>query len=290
MNLRYFYTALIALSVSAIAVLYIGRSDDYERSRELIAFRQVGHQILLAARDSVSRVMPVNRSAANQYQLEFENAFAIVPDSLVKTVNRVMQKNNISTDYVVNVVDSESNKLVYGFAISRTSDNILPCMGRLLPQKKYKINIIPEARPASIVAANKFPLFAFFLLVSISGATFLSRRKGTSGHAIPKKIEARTSPLMIGEYLFYPETFLLMHCNTPIILTPKETKLLRIFMTAVNTVIDRQRLLKEGWEDEGVVTQRSLDMYVSRLRKKLIKDPRVKITNVHGRGYCLSTC
>ncbi len=164
MNLRYFYTALIALSVSAIAVLYIGRSDDYERSRELIAFRQVGHQILLAARDSVSRVMPVNRSAANQYQLEFENAFAIVPDSLVKTVNRVMQKNNISTDYVVNVVDSESNKLVYGFAISRTSDNILPCMGRLLPQKKYKINIIPEARPASIVAANKFPLFAFFLL------------------------------------------------------------------------------------------------------------------------------
>ncbi|SKB88409.1 helix-turn-helix domain-containing protein [Daejeonella lutea] len=287
MNLRYLYAALIALSVFSTAILYVGKSDEYERSRELIAFRQVGHQILLSANDSSSRVLPVSISSSNQYQLEFEHAFAIVPDSLVKSVNRVMQKNKISTDYVVNVLDSKSNKLVYGFAISRTSDNIVPCMGRVLPEKKYKINIIPEAKPTSIVARNKFPLFAFFLLISISGATFFSRRKNTDRIAGASVLQSR--PILIGEYSFYPDSLLLMHHHTPFVLTPKENKLLRIFAGDINKIIDRNQLLKKGWEDEGVITQRSLDMYVSRLRKKLVNDASVKITNVHGKGYLLST-
>ncbi|SFF08006.1 Transcriptional regulatory protein, C terminal [Chitinophaga sp. CF118] len=53
-------------------------------------------------------------------------------------------------------------------------------------------------------------------------------------------------------------------------------------------IIDRNKLLKEGWEDEGVITGRSLDMYVSKLRGKLQKDPDISITNIHGKGYRLS--
>ncbi|MEJ7691838.1 helix-turn-helix domain-containing protein [Daejeonella sp.] len=289
MNLRYWFYGAIVLTVCSGVFLYMGRSNDFERSRELIAFRQVGHQILLSVNDSTSRVLPVNRSSANQYKLEFEKAFAIVPDSLVKTVNEVMQKNSIASDYVVNVFDAGSNRLVYGFAISKTSDNIVPCLGRVLPERKYTINIIPEARSTSIMPQDKFPFFAFFLVASISGATYFGRRRKANPGRVHHAPNLRSGKISLGDYSFYPDSSLLMHKNNPVVLTPKENKLLCIFSADLNKVIDRNRLLKEGWEDEGVITQRSLDMYVSRLRKKLADDPGIKITNIHGKGYCLST-
>ncbi|HET9054776.1 MAG TPA: winged helix-turn-helix domain-containing protein [Cyclobacteriaceae bacterium] len=46
-------------------------------------------------------------------------------------------------------------------------------------------------------------------------------------------------------------------------------------------------LLKEVWKDEGVVTGRSLDMFVSKLRKKLPHDTAVNLGSVHGKGYRL---
>ena len=51
--------------------------------------------------------------------------------------------------------------------------------------------------------------------------------------------------------------------------------------------IGRDQLMKEVWEDEGVIVGRSLDMFVSKLRKKLQADPRASILNVHGKGYKL---
>jgi DNA-binding response OmpR family regulator len=45
--------------------------------------------------------------------------------------------------------------------------------------------------------------------------------------------------------------------------------------------------MQEIWINEGVITGRSLDMFVSKLRKKLSSDPELRITNVHGKGYKL---
>jgi DNA-binding response OmpR family regulator len=49
----------------------------------------------------------------------------------------------------------------------------------------------------------------------------------------------------------------------------------------------RETLMQKVWIDEGVITGRSLDMFVSKLRKKLSPDPELRITNVHGKGYKL---
>jgi DNA-binding response OmpR family regulator len=70
-------------------------------------------------------------------------------------------------------------------------------------------------------------------------------------------------------------------------LTIKEAKLLSIFAANLNQIVDRNRLQKEVWEDEGVIVGRSLDMFISKLRKKLEQDPNVKLTNIHGKGYKL---
>ena len=70
-------------------------------------------------------------------------------------------------------------------------------------------------------------------------------------------------------------------------LTKTETRVLRIFALTPNETIERGRLQKEIWEDEGVIVGRSLDMFISKLRKKLDPDPTIKIAVIRGKGYKL---
>ena len=97
-----------------------------------------------------------------------------------------------------------------------------------------------------------------------------------------------SSGIAIGNLLFFRESQQLVAGSSIILLTAKEAKLLHVFANAQQEVIDRDQLMKEVWEDEGVIVGRSLDMFVSKLRKKLQADPRVSILNVHGKGYKLA--
>lgn len=71
-----------------------------------------------------------------------------------------------------------------------------------------------------------------------------------------------------------------------ITLSENETKALEIFIQHINQVVEREKLMKEIWEDKGlVVISRNVDVLVSKLRKKLTADQSIKIVNVPGRGY-----
>jgi DNA-binding response OmpR family regulator len=70
-------------------------------------------------------------------------------------------------------------------------------------------------------------------------------------------------------------------------LTQKEAGLLKIFCDSPNKLIARETIQKAIWEDEGYFVGRSMDVFISRLRKMLKADPKVKIVNVHGSGYKL---
>ena len=74
--------------------------------------------------------------------------------------------------------------------------------------------------------------------------------------------------------------------NKSITLSEKETKALKIFAQNINQIVEREKLMKEIWEDEGIVViSRNVDVLVSKLRKKLSDDNSFKFINVHGRGY-----
>ena len=75
--------------------------------------------------------------------------------------------------------------------------------------------------------------------------------------------------------------------NEVISLTDKECKVLELLHKNFGELIPRETLMQEVWINEGVITGRSLDMFVSKLRKKLSGDPELRITNVHGKGYKL---
>jgi DNA-binding response OmpR family regulator len=93
--------------------------------------------------------------------------------------------------------------------------------------------------------------------------------------------------LQIGHTLFEPGKRQLTISGITTELTPKENKLLKIFADSPGKLIERHRLQKEIWEDEGVIVGRSLDVFISKLRKKLEGDASIQVVNVHGKGYRL---
>jgi DNA-binding response OmpR family regulator len=86
---------------------------------------------------------------------------------------------------------------------------------------------------------------------------------------------------------FNAEARKLLANGTTIDLTKTETRVLRIFALSPNEAIERSRLQKEIWEDEGIIVGRSLDMFISKLRKKLEFDPNIRIVVIRGKGYKL---
>lgn len=70
-------------------------------------------------------------------------------------------------------------------------------------------------------------------------------------------------------------------------LTTKEAELLRLLCLHANQVLERSLALQLVWGNDSVFNARSMDVFISRLRKYLGQDETVEIVNVHGRGYKL---
>ncbi len=94
----------------------------------------------------------------------------------------------------------------------------------------------------------------------------------------------------LGQFLFDVTNQRLLIGSEVISLTDKECRILELLNQNFGELISRETLMQEVWINEGVITGRSLDMFVSKLRKKLTPDPELRITNIHGKGYKLVSC
>jgi len=236
-------------------------------------------------------------------------------------VRRVVAANGLPSSYLVEVIHcAPSVEVIYGFQIYKNSArNIVPCLGRRQEKACYNIRI--RFTETGIAGMDPFSggLLAGSLvaiLVSLLFRALYIRKRRIAGKAgdikaivttsaitmdssVPKNIQTDLLPkevkqevpaptgIAIGNLLFFRESQQLVAGADIIVLTAKEAKLLQVFANAQQEMIDRDQLMKEVWEDEGVIVGRSLDMFVSKLRKKLQADPRVSILNVHGKGYKL---
>lgn len=91
----------------------------------------------------------------------------------------------------------------------------------------------------------------------------------------------------IGSYSFDSLNQMLIFEDKSIKLTTKESELLELLCTHGNEILERNFALKTIWIDDNYFNARSMDVYITRLRKYLRKDPSVKILNIHGKGYKL---
>ncbi|MEQ8323583.1 MAG: winged helix-turn-helix domain-containing protein [Vicingaceae bacterium] len=94
--------------------------------------------------------------------------------------------------------------------------------------------------------------------------------------------------ISIGTYLFDQKNMALLKGEERQELTGKENDLLQLLYNHLNSTVDRDIILKEVWRDEGAYIGRTLDVYISKLRKKFETDPSINIINVRGVGYKLT--
>lgn len=289
MNFRY----LSIFVAASLLIFFYGFSANqlndtkFEEAKEIIIMRKIGHEVLLHSGDSTSRVLPVKQIAEKEYQIRFASQFTFKPDSLVKIIHQTIEANQLPSDYIVNVIECASNEKIFGYAILKTEQkNIVPCRGRQQPKDCYIINI--SFHNASLWGLPKKYVTAGISLLALvlvfSGVKIYQKKRSTTDSG-GKNFEDKF--IRIGKYHFYNDKQYLMINSEQIELTHKESKLLYIFASTPNETIDRNRLQKEIWEDEGIIVGRSLDVFISKLRKKLENDSKIKLVNIHGKGYKL---
>jgi len=102
-----------------------------------------------------------------------------------------------------------------------------------------------------------------------------------------EKEEIQQDVYEIGGYRFDTVRQLLTYRDHTIKLTTKESELLQLLCKHRNNVLERNYALKTIWVDDNYFNARSMDVYITKLRKYLRKDDTVEIINVHGKGYKL---
>ena len=109
--------------------------------------------------------------------------------------------------------------------------------------------------------------------------------------AILRRVKGKTKKIQtvyqLGKYIFDTQRQSLTIGDEIAKLTTKECELLALLCAHSNQVLERELALKTIWIDDNYFNARSMDVYITKLRKHLRADPRIEINNVHGKGYRL---
>lgn len=108
-------------------------------------------------------------------------------------------------------------------------------------------------------------------------------------HALLNRISTiKTEEIFhIGNYTFNSIKQTLQHAESTISLTHREASLLQLLMENKNDILDRSLILKKIWGDDDFFNGRSMDVFITKLRKKLSLDPNIQIINIRNQGYKL---
>lgn len=99
--------------------------------------------------------------------------------------------------------------------------------------------------------------------------------------------EVEPDEFTIGEYHFNFPLRILTHDGKKDKLSPKEAALLQMFCMRVNNILPRSEALTKIWGEDNYFTARSMDVFVTKLRKYLKGDSNIEIVNIHGNGFQL---
>jgi len=256
-------------------------NEDFSKMAK-VALRDVGHQLLLSNSDLTSVVLPVIEVDKFKYKVSFRNQLSITPSNLVSKMENSFLKAGLPNYYRVEVVQCSSGEIAYSYQMSAAQENtIIPCAGRILESACYRIEIKFTNKKSPFIE-KQLILLVFVFIGIIFILDYLSSKK-----QIEKYTVNRPKPMKLGLFQFYPEQNKLVKQAMEISLSKKECELLAIFVANLNQIIKRDELTKKVWEDNGVFVGRSLDTYISKLRKKLKEDDAIKLINIHGVGYKL---
>ena len=255
-----------------------------------LALRRTAHHLLINAGDSSSRIAPVRQLNATTFRVRLDHPFDY--ERLPTLLQQSLDIHQIKGNYDVTLLDCANGELQLGYNVRDVLEAGVPCVGRVQKKGCYTLQIAfvtPE--PAGMSALIWWPWAVGFLL--LSGAYVVWQKSGRDSGPTPLSDTTTTDksePLIrVGKVAFNRGNQSVSVAGVTCSLTYREAKLLHLFLNHPNQLLERDFILKSVWEDEGIFVGRSVDVFVSRLRKFLHPDPSVRIVAVHGVGYRLET-
>ncbi len=269
-----------------------------ERNTE-VSMRMIGHEVLLSLGDSTTRVMPIEK-VDGRYKISFASQIQFNPDDLVATIDQVVKEIKMAKIYLVEVEHVSSGEVVYAYRMGATLNlDDVACRSRDVLREHYCIWItILEADEAmwplvssqlgptdnlNAEAGGEYYSKIALLMIALSILVACSLFFWNKGY----RFKTDSGAIMIGEYLFDRRNMELCLQDEKTELTSKESDLLFLLHSYANATLEREVMLKVVWGDEGDYVGRTLDVFISKLRKKLEADPSVRIANIRGVGYKL---
>ncbi|WP_395785965.1 response regulator transcription factor [Aquirufa sp.] len=133
------------------------------------------------------------------------------------------------------------------------------------------------------VGADDYLTKPFSMDVLVARMEAVLRRTKTD-----KVIPSLAEEISLGEFVYWPLKMKLIRAGIEQKFTPKENDLMKLLCENLGRPVSRSYALKLIWGDDTYFNARSMDVYMTKLRKMLKEDPRVQLVNLHGEGFRLS--
>lgn len=260
-----------------------------EGEKTALALRQIGHDYLTQACDATSRIPAVIKRDNGSLLLKLERN--IDYDTLVTITRAVLATYDIDRDYTLFLEDCATSEVFLGsfwespFSLNSSPGEGGACMGRDQEFRCANISINFAKAEAAGTQYGNWLLGGLGLLLLFAGP--LARQGEVPSDQVGAPAAANEeAPAQITARCSFDETTQLLRVGAEEHqLTYREGQLLAYLVARPNEILQRQAIHDAVWGVDGIITGRSLDVFVSRLRKKLAGDDGVEIKTVHGVGY-----
>lgn len=260
----------------------LGKEDDVSTKINL-ALRRTADGLLRASGDSTSNIPAVERVREGVWRVMLEQPFDY--ERLPALLQASLDRYGISRSYEVAVRRCADATIDLGYhQFDLLQDKLVPCSGREMSEGCHYIEITFAGAAGTGIPMGGRIGISLLALLGAAGLWLILRRKQPMASE-----EDKIQWITFGNCRLDLAGQTLICGDIRQSLTFREAKLLGLFAAHPDEVIERDQILRDVWADEGVLVGRSVDVFVSRLRKKLAADPSVAIVAVHGVGYRLET-
>jgi Transcriptional regulatory protein, C terminal len=253
-----------------------------------LALRRTADQLLRIACDSTSQIPSIVQMKDGIWQIRLEQSFDY--DSLPSILQASLTLHHIDLAYDVLVKKCDDGTIALGYNyLDFLKQGNVACGGRARSEdcQYIEVSLIQPIQKTTTTLSNG--LWLFLIVVGLLGVWLYKR---TPIEQPSQTFSTSTEPetnlwTALGHSKFDQVNQILICGESKKSLTFREAKLLSLFFTNVNKVLDREYIIQQVWADEGVLVGRSVDVFVSRLRKKIADDDSLSLNVVHGVGYRL---
>lgn len=278
-------TGLLFVRFARLAPDATGTNERRFAEKVNLALRRTAHHLLAESGDTISRIAPAHRLEAGTFLLRLERPFNY--DRLPVLLQESLHLHDIRDAYDVAVLDCLDGDLQLGYNVQDVqSGNGIPCGGREQGGGCYDLQVtFSTTEPSAGQSVGWWLVASGFLLGGIAYAAWqwADRKKAIPTLAAPQAMASAGLHFGASNLDVANQTLLVSAIRHQ--LTYRETKLLHLFVSRLGQLLERDFILQSVWQDEGIIVGRSVDVFVSRLRKMLRDDPTVRIVTVHGMGY-----